>query len=202
MPVLEVTQLQLKGVSANDPQLLRSLSSVRDKLQTTSRFYTCVEDPTKVYILGIWQDLEQHLDFLGSPIRDEVLGPQEGMLDFQWTVHMDFDSISVLPLDAPVLALERLRIEAARSVAFDQAAMKHVQRLQGSHKCKAAYGWRCDAGTGRHEALIFSGWENAQAHVSFSARQQHNGDSGSGVVVGEYEELLVHKATDMERAAA
>jgi heme-degrading monooxygenase HmoA len=202
MPVLEVTQLQVKGVFANDPQLLQSLSDVRDKLQTNSHFYTCIEDPTKLYILGTWRDLEQHLDFLASPTRDEVLGPQEDMLDFQWTVHLEIDSISVLPLDAPVLALERLRIEADGSVAFDQAATKHVQRLQGSHKCKAAYGWRCDAVPGRHEAIIFSGWENAQAHVSFRARQQDNGDYECAAAFGKYEELLVHRATNLEREAA
>ncbi|KAF1921982.1 hypothetical protein BDU57DRAFT_511094 [Ampelomyces quisqualis] len=202
MPVLEVTQLQLKGIPANDPQLLRSLSDVRDKLQTKSQYYSCIEDPTKLYILGIWRDMQQHLDFLASPTRDEVLGPQEDMLDFRWTVHMKLDSISVLPLDAPVLALERLQVGADGSVAFDQAATKHVQHLQGSHNCKVAYGWRCDAKSRGHEALIFSGWENAQAHVSFRARQQDNGDSNSAIILGEYEELLVHHATNLERGAA
>jgi hypothetical protein len=171
MPVLEVTQLRLRRLSAHDPLLLESLSIVRGKLHTKSQFYTCIEDPTTLYILGIWRDLQQHQDFLASPARDEVLGPQEDMLDFQWTVHIEVEGMSSLPLDAPVLAIERLSVPEDCVDAFEQAAARNL----GNNP-------------------IISGWEHAQAHVSFTARQKRHGDREHG----PYEELLVHHAVNLE----
>jgi heme-degrading monooxygenase HmoA len=199
MPVLEVTQLGLKGLSADDPQLLPILADTRDKLQTKSQFYTCLEDATKLYILGIWRDLKHHLDFLASPARDEILGPQENLLEFQWSVHIELDGMNSLPLDAPILAIERLSVEEGHVARFDQAAKQHVKHLQGSHPLRPAYGWRCDLMTGSREALLFSGWESVQAHITFSAQQQRQGDTDAATMSGHYETILVHHCKNLER---
>jgi heme-degrading monooxygenase HmoA len=198
MPVLEITQLRLRDVHSDDPQLLHSLSLVRDKLQTKSRFYMCVEDPKTMYILGIWRDLAQHLDFLASPARDEVLGPQEDMLEFQWTVHMQLDSMSSLPLDAPILALERIGVEEGSVDAVDAAIARHAQQLLGSHSSRVAHGWRCDAARGNHEVIIFSGWGNVQDHVTFGARQQSQRIQKHAGIVRGCEDIMVHHAWDLE----
>ncbi|USP76579.1 uncharacterized protein yc1106_03853 [Curvularia clavata] len=158
MPVLEVTQLP-----------------VRAKLHTGSQFYNCTDDPALIYILGIWPSLEAHVEFLASPSRDDILGPQEGLLQFGWTVHVDMGGMSSLPLDAPILAIERIRVSEECTQAFDQAAERHAQELRGSHPFKVAYGWRCDAGPKNQEALIFSGWQIAQAHVNFPVQGSEKG---------------------------
>jgi hypothetical protein len=199
MPVLEVTQLRLKRLSADSPQLLHILSDVRDKLQTKSQFYTCVQDPTTLYILGIWRDLKQHLDFLASPTRDEILGPQESFLEFQWSVHIEFEDMSSLPLDAPVLAIERLSVEEDYVGAVDQAAKRYVQHLQDNNPFRAAYGWRCDELFGSREVLIFSGCETVQAHVGFSTRQHDSEEKCSASISGHYKEVLVHHTKNLER---
>jgi hypothetical protein len=198
MPVLEVTQLRLKGLSADDPQLLHILSDVRDKLQTGSQFYICIEDPTKLYIFGIWGDLKQHLDFLASPAREEILGPQENLLEFQWSLHIEVEGMSSLPLDAPILGIERLSVEEDYVGAVSRAAQRHVQRLQGNHPFRAACGRVCDANPQTQQLLIFSGWENDQAHVRFSDGQQDHSDSDGSTISGHYEELLVHHAKNLE----
>ena len=203
MSVLELTQLRVKGLSADDPALLQSLSVVRGQLHTNSAFYHCIEDPTLIYILGVWPSLEAHLEFLASPARDEVLGPQENVLQFCWTVHMKLEGMSSLPLDAPVLAIEILSVKGDCVDAFDQAAMRHTQLLLGgSHPFKVAHGWRCDAVAGSHEALIFSGWLNAHAHVTFTARQEGYGDGDNAAIAGQYEEIQVHHARNLERKEA
>lgn len=199
MSVLEVTQLRLKGLPADDPLLLESLSTVRGKLQTQSQFYTCIEDPTLIYILGIWPSLDAHWDFLASKARDEVLGPQEDMLQFRWTVHMKLDSMLSLPLNAPVLAIEWLKIRAEHVDTFEQTVIRHAQHLKSSHPFKVAYGWRCDADAGSHEALIFSGWQNAQAQVTSAWRQQSAGDGENAAIIGKYEELQAHHARNLEQ---
>ncbi|CAO2658735.1 Nn.00g064580.m01.CDS01 [Neocucurbitaria sp. VM-36] len=202
MSVLEVTQLRVKGRFEDHPALLQSLSVVRGKLHTNSQFYHCIEDPTLIYILGIWPGLDAHLKFLASPERDEVLGPQESMLQFCWTVHMGLDDMSSLPLDAPILAIERLSVKGDCINAFDQAVIRHMQLRQGSHPFKVAHGWRCDAAAGSHEALIFTGWENAQAHVTFAVNQKGHSDGDSAAINGKYEEIHVHHARNLERNEA
>ncbi|KAF2127276.1 hypothetical protein P153DRAFT_368588 [Dothidotthia symphoricarpi CBS 119687] len=197
MPVLEVTQLRLNKLRADDPTLLKNLSTVRDKLQTSSQFYSCIQDPTLLYILGIWPSLAAHQEFLASPAREEILGPQEEMLQFQWTVHMELDGMSSLPLDAPILAIERFSVDGSAVEAFEQAAMRHAQHGKGNHSFKVAHGWQCDATVGSHEALVFSGWESTQAHVPFATRQE-----GSAAVEEGCRSILVHHAWNVERQSA
>jgi hypothetical protein len=202
MPVLEVTQLRLKRLSVDSSQLLHILSDVREKLQTKSQFYTCIQDPTTLYILGIWRDLKQHLDFLASPTRDEILGPQESFLEFQWSVHIELEDISSLPLGAPVLAIERLSVEEGYVGAVDQAVKKHVQHvqyLQDNDPFRAAYGWRCDELFGSREVLILSGCETVQAHIGFSTRQHDNEEKCGASISGHYTEVLVHYTKNLER---
>lgn len=110
MPVVEVTQLRLKSVAPDDPAQLKNLSSARAILKTQSEFYTCIDDLTLIFILGLWPNLEAHRAFLASPRAAEVLGPQEGMLEFRWAVHMELDAMDSLPLDAPVMATSRRRM--------------------------------------------------------------------------------------------
>jgi hypothetical protein len=198
MPVLEVTQLRLKRLSADNPELLHILSDVRDRLKTKSQFYICIEDPTTLYILGIWRDLKQHVDFLASPARDEVLGSQEGILEFQWSLHIELEDMSSLPLGAPILAIERLSVEEEHIGAIDQAAKRHVQHLQGN-PFRAVYGWRCDENFGSREVLIFSGCETVPAHVGLSTWQQNDEEPDSASISEHFKEVLVHHTKNLEQ---
>lgn len=200
MPVLEITQLRLKGITVADPALLENLSAVRDSLQTNSVFYSCIEDPNLVYIFGIWRSLDAHLQFLASPARDQVLGPQEDILGFEWTVHQRLDETASLPLEFPILVIERLLVQERNIDTFDHALDRHARHLQGNCSAKFSHGWRCDAPEGTHEAIIFSGWEDTETHVSFSAGQQREGVEGNtSIERGAYEEVLVHHLWNMER---
>jgi heme-degrading monooxygenase HmoA len=190
MPVLEVTQLRLKELAADDPALLESLSAVRAKLHTGSRFYNCIEDPSLIYILGIWPSLDAHVEFLASPSRDEVLGPQEDMLQFCWTVHVEMGGMDLLPLDAPILAIERIRVSEECTQTFNEVMERHVQKLQSSYPFKVAHGWRCDAAPNTHESLVFSGWPDAQAHIAFTVKGSRD---------GQCEMLQITHARNMER---
>ncbi|KAF2796803.1 hypothetical protein K505DRAFT_202543, partial [Melanomma pulvis-pyrius CBS 109.77] len=169
MSVLEVTQLRLRGGDVADHTLLQNLSAVRATLQTNSHFYSCIEDPSLLYILGLWPSLEAHHAFLASPARDEVLGPQEQQLEFRWTLHMPLDAMQSLPLDAPVLAITRLVVGHDAVDAYGQAAAKDRQpTVEATRPFNVLHGWRCDAAPGRREALQFTGWETVQAHAAFA----------------------------------
>ncbi|KAI8934445.1 hypothetical protein NX059_009177 [Plenodomus lindquistii] len=197
MPTLEITQLRLKGIAVDDPVLLENLSDVRTKLETHSRFYSCIEDPELIYILGIWPTLTAHLDFLASPARGKVLGPQEDILQFCWTAHLELDSMSSLPLDAPVLAIERLSFGGDPQDPLEHYPAKHAYELSDNHPFKVKHGWRCDPTVGSHELFIFSGWKDVQSHVTFEESRQ--GDSDFAHVKGQCEHILIHHGRDLER---
>ncbi|KAF2709279.1 hypothetical protein K504DRAFT_502017 [Pleomassaria siparia CBS 279.74] len=190
MPVLEVTQLRLRGVDVTDLRLLDALSTVRSTLKTNSRFYACIEEPDLIYILGLWPDLDAHHAFLASPARDEVLGPQEDMLEFRWTVHAELDAMSSLPLDAPVIAITRLSISDDAVDAYHGALTEDRYTLiEATRPFNVAHLWRCDAEPGRHEALLFTGWE-MRASTAYAAMR------------GKYDSIHVHHVWNMEAAAA
>jgi hypothetical protein len=198
MPVLEITQLRLKGITVADSALLKNLSAVRDKLQTNSVFYCCIEDPTLVYIFGIWHSLDAHLEFLASSIRDAVLGPQADILDFEWTVHQELDAVASLPLNAPVLAIERLLVQGWCVPTFEQAVIRHARLLQENHSTETTHGWRCDAPAGTHEAIIFSGCKDTKPHTPFSGRRFVANDNADIFIEGGYEQVMSHRLWNLE----
>jgi quinol monooxygenase YgiN len=156
MPVLEVTQLRLKGVTAGDAALLDCLSQVRGDLQTNSRFFGCDEDPNLIYIFGIWKSLDAHFEFLASPACSEVLKPQEEILSFQWTVHLEWSSVSSSLLDASYVAIEKIDIDAANIHRFNEAIDRRVQALRSTNSLNITYGWRCDLPPGSYQAVLLT----------------------------------------------
>ncbi|RMZ66042.1 dimeric alpha-beta barrel [Pyrenophora seminiperda CCB06] len=181
MPVLEITQLRLKGIAADDPALLETLSIVRDKLQTNSQFYVSVEESELIFVLGIWPNLDAHRKFLASPAREEILGPQEDMLEFCWTIHVDFGGMHLIAADAPILAMERVCVEEEGVEVVERAVAKYMQRLKASHPFKIAHGWRCDLSSGNHEVLLIGGWETAQSHVAFTSKNDDDDDIAAAI---------------------
>jgi hypothetical protein len=109
--------------------------------------------------------------------------------------------MSLLPLDAPFLAIERLSVNGDCVNSFDQAATRHIRLLEDSYTYRVVCGWRVDAAAESHEALLFTGWENAHAHVSFAARQ-HDLGVGEATCDGQYKELSVHHTWNLEREEA
>ena len=156
MPVLEITQLRLKGVTVGDAALLECLSQVRGHLQTNSRFFSCNEDPSLVYIFGIWKSLDAHLEFLASPACSEILKPQEEILSFEWTIHLELSSVTSTLLDASYMAIERIDINTANIHRFNEAIDKHVEALRSTKPLDITHGWRCDLPPGSHQAVILT----------------------------------------------
>ena len=203
MPVVEMTQLRLKGLSANDPALLESLSQARSKLQTNSRFFSCIDDSSLVYIFGSWPSLDAHLQFLASPARDEVLGPQEAILDFQWTIHLEMDATTPQLFDAPFLAIERFDVDAANVEAYNRAVVDLARKLQSKDRGPqgVTYAWRCDMPAGRHESALLTTWSteghrNTEAGRHITLDHDDNDDNGS------FRRTLLHRTRNIERTQA
>lgn len=196
MPIIEITQFRLKGVTPDDPALLESLSQVRGKLQTNSRFFSCFEESSLLYIFGVWPSLDAHLKFLASPTRDEVLGPQDAILDFQWTIHVELDAISPLLLDAPFLAFERFRVDTANVHLWSQVVEDHTRDLQSNDRFNVAWAWRCDAPAGKHEAVVLTSWSSEDLENTKAGKRVALGGNQGGF----FRTILFHRAWNVERA--
>jgi len=196
MPVVEITQLRLKGLSANDPALLESLSQVRSKLQSNSRFFSCIDESSLIYIFGFWPSLHAHLKFLASPARDEILGPQEAILDFQWTIHLELDATTPQLFDAPFLAIERFDVDAANIEAYSQVVVDHARKLRSKDRgpLGVTYAWRCDLPAGSHESAILTTW-SSEGHGSTEAGRHITLDHDDG---GSFRCTLSHRAWNIE----
>jgi hypothetical protein len=178
MPVLEILQLRVKpSISPSDPAILTSLQTVRSLLtqkihSTHSRFYQSIEDTSLIYVLGLWDSLSQHQDFLSSPLRAEILAPQEYLLDFSWCVHIPLENMEDLPLEAPAVAIARIKVKSGEDhvVKHREITGKYRAMLEESTRpFGVAEGWRVDVGgEGEREQVIFTGWEEKEDHLAFS----------------------------------
>ncbi|KAF2839892.1 hypothetical protein M501DRAFT_915718, partial [Patellaria atrata CBS 101060] len=171
MPTLELTSLSLlPPTTATTPTLLPVLRTVRTALQTNSHFYTCLDDPSKLYILGHWASLSAHQDFLSSSSAASILEPQEDLLEFNWGIHIPLSPSAQLPLSAPVIALTRLFIQPARVAEFVAKLPHVVDVLAAASRYPVLAAWREDAEEGRPECVVISGWESPEGHTEFTVR--------------------------------
>lgn len=149
MGVLELTVLRTppSPTAPDRKAITKALQQVRTLLaekvhRTDSKFYIRLEEteetgeeaerkPLDIYILGTWPTIDQHVAFLNNAaLREEVLGPQEGMLDFVSGSHYaplhrsSSFSMLALPIDSPIMVLTLFSVPRP-------ARLTNFLRLQG-----------------------------------------------------------------------
>ncbi|KAH8655152.1 hypothetical protein BGZ60DRAFT_418439 [Tricladium varicosporioides] len=184
MPVLEITLLRIKN-DFQAKETLATLQHVRALLAekihpTKSRFFSTLEDPSLVVILGSWPTIEAHHKFLDSQVKGEILGAQEGIFTFLKGLHVPLreDGEKVdncgLPLNANVVGFEEFYIkpgERHRSAYKDIFARTRLS-LEEYTKPNPAFGsWRMDCIEGE-EHVIFSGWKSKGEHRKWMEREK------------------------------
>ncbi|KAH8759168.1 hypothetical protein BGZ57DRAFT_932358 [Hyaloscypha finlandica] len=208
MPVLEVLQLKIKpDISLLDPAILTSLQAVRTSLAekihpTHSRFYQSIEDPSLIYVLGLWTSLSQHQDFLSSAVRAEILAPQEHLLDFSWCVHIPLGKMEDLPLDAPVVAIARIKVKSEQYLRLHNEIAGRYRRVleERTSPFGVADGWRIDLdGRGaENENLIITGWEKKEDRLAFEAGLREKFEDYRGLR-DHWESVEASHTRDMEK---
>jgi heme-degrading monooxygenase HmoA len=206
MPALEILQLQLApGISPDDPSVLQNMINVRTALReriynTNSRCYQCIEDPTLIYIFGIWPNLAAHKTFVNSPLKSEVLGLQQDQTKFKWMLHIELDDINLLPFDAPVMAIARLHIKDGEHVIEHSRILEEHRGLivEATKPYNVVDAWRCDSAPGKHESIVISGWDSVEAHEAFTERIKA-GNKEYASARDHYEAMEVMHAKNMER---
>ncbi|KAH7327115.1 hypothetical protein BKA65DRAFT_509963 [Rhexocercosporidium sp. MPI-PUGE-AT-0058] len=206
--ILEICQLKVKpNLSPSDPSLLSALSKARTEIKervhnTNSRFYQCIEDPTLIYILGIWPSLERHAEFLKSPEKSKILDSQEDLFNFGWILHMEIGDkgMDELPLDAPVLAITRLFMKDGDEhvKACEEIERKYRQIIaKGGRQWSVVDGWRIDCEQGKNEGVMITGWDGMDDHEVFT-KQTRKENPEYLSVAKHYEKMEVRHTKNME----
>lgn len=206
MSILEICQLKIKAHLSHDhPSLLVALqkarAGLRDKvINTQSHFYRCIEDPSLIYILGLWPSLDRHKEFLASPHKREILDEQDELFDFQWIIHTEIQGgMESIPLQAPVLGIARLFIKKEGVSAYQAVVDKYRNVIEmGSEPYKPFAAWRVDCENGNYEHLIITGWQQEGDHGIFTRKTGEEYPEYAGVREN-YEGMDVRHVRDMER---
>ena len=187
MPTLELLALQLKpGISPTSPLLLRTISAVRAFVQTNSRFYTCLEDSSLLYILGEWPSLDAHKAFLGGPERESVLKPQDELAEFVWCEHFEMEGRigDVIPLEAQLLVLDRRWVKLKSCGKFEGVVRRYREEVVMGSVGVVFDGWRVDQREEEREYAMVSGWESREQHLQW--RETTRRDVPEFAAVGRY----------------
>ncbi|OAG42674.1 hypothetical protein AYO21_02957 [Fonsecaea monophora] len=169
MAIIELAHITLKkGLQATDPELKKNLKEVKrviedySKLQTL--FYTQVDDPSVLFVVGAWKNKDQHQHgFDGSPQQAEILELIKDQMSINWMHYIDVDQ-SRIPLDAPVLAIirERFAKHGVVKTQFDQEFASQTSSLGGA-RYGAISAWNIPKDNKERDVRVnFSGWESAE----------------------------------------
>jgi hypothetical protein len=169
MAIIELAFISLKGdLRADDPQLKKNLKEVKRVIEEYSRlqtlFYTQLDDPSKMFVIGAWETMEQHQNgFDGSPQQGQILELIKDQMAIDWMHYIDVEQSSI-PLKAPVLAIikETFAKHGVNRVDFDHQFAAQTDRIGGArYGAVSAWNIRKD----KHERDIrvhFSGWESVE----------------------------------------
>jgi hypothetical protein len=167
MAIIELAHITLtNGVKATDLDLKKNLKEVKRVIEEYSKlttlFYTQVDDPTVMFVIGAWESQEKHQHgFDGSPQQGEILKLIKDQMGIDWMHYMDVEQ-SQIPLDAPVLAIvkETFAKHGVNKTQFDQDFAHQTPALSGA-RFGAVAAWNLKKN--KHERDVrmhFSGWQD------------------------------------------
>ncbi|MCJ1468094.1 hypothetical protein MMC07_006721 [Pseudocyphellaria aurata] len=176
MAVTELALLSLLPPSTiNDQSLREKLASAKYAMETFTHrafyFFAQIENPAFLYIIGEWEDLEQHYQgYIPSEANRRILESLKDQVSVDWLVHIDTDQKS-LPLSAPVLSIGRYFISSGQKEAYSatfEAVSHHLRNyIIPSH---VAHGWRLEKeeGDDTEESILILGWDDVASHHAFA----------------------------------
>ncbi|KAK2755476.1 hypothetical protein FQN54_006413 [Arachnomyces sp. PD_36] len=178
MAVTELALLHL--LNPLTPSLKSKLLSAKQAMESFTshdfHFYTQLQDPSYVYIIGTWDSVEQHREvWLPSERNQEILRELEGEVCVEWMFHVDLGdgkgavADDVAPLDAPVLGVARYFVKPGSKDGFGRELREKRGVIEGYVKPRrVAGGWRVDGKEGGEEEFVqFTGWESLEHYGGF-----------------------------------
>lgn len=110
MAVTELAVLNIINTTENLPKTYSVLAKALDYLSKASglpfRIYCSHISERRLYLIGHWDSIEHHSEFLTSPENQELLKDVDGLLEVESMFHIGIDR-SELPLDAERIGVKR-----------------------------------------------------------------------------------------------
>jgi hypothetical protein len=168
MAIIELAYCSLKnGLTATDAEVKRSLREVKSVIEAYNHlptvFYTQLDDPSKVFVIGAWESKEQHEHgFVGSPEQKQIIDLTRSQMDIDWMHYMDVQQ-SHIPLHAPVLVIAKvIAPPGTHKTIFDQDFAAGTPSLGGARH-GAVWAWNIPK---KHEhdmvRVHFTGWDSVE----------------------------------------
>lgn len=179
-----VTELALlKIIATTDSALLQNLAHAKQVLESYTQqpfhFFSQIEDPTSIYIIGGWDSPEQHWnDFIPSPTNQNLLNLLKGQVTVESVFHIDTPQAS-LPFHAPILSIVRQSVNPGKKEAFDELFNSAKRSLEGAEEPGGRvhgirHGWRIEKEDGnKDEVVIFAGCDSVLEHSELSHMPKH-----------------------------
>jgi quinol monooxygenase YgiN/heme-degrading monooxygenase HmoA len=181
MPVTELATLHLKpDAMARWAVLLQALSTAKSVQETHSgspvTYLQQVEDLSILYVVGAWESPSAHKSSISSQENRALLEQFKDMIDIQDIVmyHLTLDmEAAPLPLDAPVVSINRHFVKKGQTDAF-HAKLEEVKGLLTAFTAPRAVGggWRIEKetdaeGEEMEEWVLFSGFDSVEHYDRF-----------------------------------
>lgn len=159
----------LPSVTPSNMELCRVLKRSIDTLTTFSgqpfSIYQQVEDAQVLYLIGHWESLEQHHNYLISVENLQLLDELKSLLAVESMYHASCAK-SEVPVAAPVLCIARYYVNDAEGFKPVWAtARKSLEAYTAPHR--VASGWRLDGAEDQPELDVFTGYEAVEQHERF-----------------------------------
>ena len=169
--------------------LIKNLKQAKAVLESVSgyrfRYFQQIEDPSIIYIMGLWDSVAAHDAFLASPENQKLLELFKD--DLRWTGdrmitlwHLEGDVFALDPssdlksvFTAPTISCNRHFVPTEKKVEF-ASKFKEVRGVleDYSKPFKAIGGWRIEKeqvdGKEREEWALFSGFDSVDHHMAFA----------------------------------
>lgn len=152
----------------------RIMSSFNESKGTPKTFYFLqqIEDPKCIYILGDWNSVAEHHEFIATPENAAAMAKMKELgLDLVYFGHLDCPQ-NEIPTGAEVVSIGTHRIEAKKRAAFDKTfkdVKGYLDQYVGEAR-KTVGGWRIDLSdsdkeAGIEEFVLFGGWDSVDQHI-------------------------------------
>lgn len=185
MPVLELALIHILApfTPTSHPLSPALLAILRDHHDVQSRaskhpvvYLRQVEDPNELYIIGLWDSPEAHMEHVAGKENQDILESLKGHVDlaknlvFHVGVDEKEDVWAKLPLDANAISINRQHVTPGKKEEF-QKSFDEVKHLLGEYTRPKDFwgGWRIEKeAPEKDEWVLFSGFDSVEHHWGFA----------------------------------
>jgi heme-degrading monooxygenase HmoA len=187
--VIPLTQPITQDYPALPKTLIQNLKYAKEVLESASgygfRYFQQIEDPSLIYILGLWDSVAAHDGFVASPENQRLLELFKNDIsmtgDRKMTLwHLEGDIFALNPSSAlksvftvPAISINRHSVPAEKKEGFVNKFQEVRDILEDYAKpFKVVGGWRIEKeevnGKEREEWALFSGFNSVDHHMAFA----------------------------------